>query len=196
MKIINCTQGSEEWYKAKAGIPSSSNFDRIITVDEKPSKQAIKYRYQLAGEKIIGICENEYTNEDMERGKLLEDEARKLYTLVTGNKVDQVGFCINGKYGASPDGLIGENGVLEIKCPKLSTHVGYLANNVLPLDYVQQTQGELLVTGRKWLDFVSYFPGIKPFIVRCPRNEKFLEVLKNELDKFCKELDALVEEIK
>ena len=199
MKIINCEQNSPEWFKAKAGIPSASNFDKLITIEEKPSKQRTRYLYQLAGERITGVSEqNGYTNEDIERGKQLEEEARNLYTFTTGRKGELVGFCLtdDSKFGASPDGLVGKEGLLEIKCPKLSTHVGYLANGIMPLDYVQQVQGQLLVTDRKWVDFVSYFPGVKPFIVRCPRNEKFLEVLKNELDKFCEELDALVEDIK
>ncbi len=196
MKIIECIQGSPEWFAARCGIPSASNFDKILCVDGKVSKQRTKYLYQLAGETITGIEEETYSNAVMERGKVMEDEARQLYSLISGLEVVQVGFCLENGYGASPDGIVAEKGLLELKCPIISTHVGYLLENALPSDYFQQTEGQLLVTGREWVDFMSYYPGLKPLIIRVTRDEKFLKALRVELEVFCDELKELVKKIK
>ena len=196
MKIIDCIQGTPEWYAAKCGIPSASSFDKIITTKGEPSKQRTKYLYQLAGESITGISEESYTNGNMQRGKIMEDEARQFYTLITGQEVVQVGFCLAEGAGASPDGLVGEPGALEVKCPLLATHVGYLLDNTLPTEYFQQTQGQLLVTGREWVDFMSYYPGLKPLIIRVMPDEKFIKALKIELELFCAELKDIINKIK
>ena len=196
MKIIECIQGTAEWYKAKCGIPSASNFNMIITIDGKLSKQRQKYLYRLAGETLTGISEESYQNEAMLRGKEMEAEARELYQLITNKKVEEVGFCLADGYGASPDGLVGKEGLLEVKCPNMATHIGYLLGNVLPTDYFQQCQGQLLVTGRKWVDFLSYFPGLRPFIIRVNRDEKFLKALRMELEVFCVELKDIINKIK
>jgi putative phage-type endonuclease len=195
MKIIKCEQGSPEWYVIKCGIPSASNFDKIVTTKGTPSKQRTKYLYKLAGEKIAGVTEENYQNATMARGSEMEPEARRLYEIAKDVEVEQVGFCISGDYGASPDGLVGEHGLVEIKCPIASTHVGYLLKDVVPTDYYQQLQGQLLVTGRQWVDFVSYYPGIKPLIIRVDREDKFIDYLEAELVGFCAELNQIVKEI-
>lgn len=196
MEIINCVQGTPEWFAARCGIPTASSFDRIICVDGKPSKQRTKYLYQLAGETITGVQEESYQNGAMLRGKEMEAEARQLYQLITGQEVVEVGFCLAEGYGASPDGLVGEKGLLEIKCPNLATHIGYLLDNALPTDYFQQTQGQLLVTGREWCDFLSYYPGLKPLLIRVKRDEKFIAILEVELKKFCVELKEIVKKVR
>ena len=196
MKVIDCLQYSPEWYAARCGIPTASSFDMILCADGKVSKQRTKYLYRLAGESITGIAEETYQNATMQRGKEMEAEARQLYSLITGEEVQQVGFCLADGYGASPDGLVGEKGLLEIKCPNIATHVGYLLENVLPTDYFQQTQGQLLVTGREWCDFLSYYPGLRPLIIRVTRDEIFIKALKAELKKFCAELAEVRERIK
>jgi predicted phage-related endonuclease len=196
MKIIDCLQGSPEWYAARCGIPSASSFDKIVTTKGEPSKQRTKYLYQLAGETITGLAEESYSNANMERGKIVEAEARSLYTFNTGKEVLQAGFCLAEGYGASPDGLVGEEGCLELKCPIMATHVGYLLDNTLPMDYFQQVQGQLLVTGRKWVDFMSYYPAMKPLIIRVEIDEKFIKALKIELELFCDELKEIINKIK
>ena len=199
MKILDHIQGSEEWFAARCGIPTSSNFDKILTTKGVVSKQREKYLYRLAGEKITGKSEETYRNDAMLRGQEMEAEARALYELMTGSKVEQVGLCITEEptvYGASPDGLVGKDGLLEIKSPLISTHVGYLLNKELPMDYYQQLQGQLLVTGRKWVDFFSYYPAMKPLLIRVEPDKVFLKALKVELEIFAKELDELVEKIK
>jgi hypothetical protein len=196
MKIIDCVQGTPEWHSVRCGVPTASEFDKIITTTGTPSKQRQKYLYQLAGETITGIPEESYQNMAMQRGKEMEAEARKLYELITGQEVTQVGFCLADGYGCSPDGLVGNDGLLDIKCPTLAVHVGYLLENKFQIDYFQQVQGQLLVTKRKWVDFMSYFPGIKPFIIRVNRDEKFISALKNELYIFCSELKPIVAKIR
>jgi putative phage-type endonuclease len=199
MKIIDLTQGTPEWIAARRGIPSASNFDMIVTTKGEPSKQRTKYLYKMAGERVSGLTEETYQNDAMKRGMVLESEARNLYEFLTGLTVNQVGFCVtegDAVYGASPDGFVGDDGLLEIKCPTMAVHVGYLIDNVLPLDYYQQTQGQLLVTGRKWCDFLSYFPGIKPLLIRVMPDARFQESLKIELERFCSELTQIAERIK
>ena len=197
MKIITAEQQTPEWYKARAGIPSASNFDMIVTSKGEPSKQAQKYMYRLAGERITGIPEETYQNAAMARGVELEAEARSYYELTTGQTVEQVGFFVHDDgFGCSPDGLVGEDGLIEIKCPSMAVHVGYLLDNKVPTDYFQQTQGQLLVTGRKWLDFISYYPLMKPLVVRIERDEVFLRKLKVELKMFVKQLEEVVNKIR
>ena len=196
MRIIDVVQGTPEWFAARCGIPTASNFDKIVTSKGEPSKQRTKYLYQLAGESITGIPEETYQNAAMQRGIEMEAEARNLYSMTTGEELKEVGFCVSKGCGASPDGLVGEKGGLEIKCPNLTTHVGYLLENTLPTDYFQQVQGNLLVTGRDWWDFQSYYPGIKPLIIRVYPDKNFIGLLENELRKFCLDLNVVIKKIK
>ena len=199
MKILDVVQNSPEWFAARCGIPTASNFDKIITAKGEPSKQRTKYLYQLAGERIAGKSEETYQNATMIRGIEMEDEARKLYEVITGGEVVKVGLCITeGKtiYAASPDGLFKEDGLVEIKCPLITTHVSYLLNGGLVEDYFQQLQGQLLVTDRKWVEIISYYPGLKPLVIPVNRDEKFLKALKVELELFCSELEEVINKIK
>jgi len=198
MQMFDCEQGSQAWFDLRCGRPTASKFNKIVTSKGEPSDQRKAYLYQLAGEAVAGAMEKSYQSADMQRGIIMEEEARNLYTVVH-EKVTKAGFCLADgpyKYGCSPDGLVGEAGVLEIKCPKASTHVKYLLVNKLPAEYFQQTQGQLLVTGREWIDFCSYYPGIKPLIIRVTPDEKFLSALRVELSVFCQELQDIIDKIK
>lgn len=192
-------QRSKEWHEIKKGIPGASQFDKIVTTKGEPSKQAQKLMYQLAAERVSGISEEGYKSQWMERGIELESQAIEFYQLVTDATVTKVGFCFSDErkiYGCSPDGLVGDDGGLEIKCPSASVHVEYLLSGVLPTEYFQQVQGSLLVTGRKYWDFLSYYPGLKPLIVRVYRDEAFITKLQSALETFCNELEKIVEKIK
>lgn len=198
MIALTIEQGSAEWFAARLGIPTASNFDKIVTSKGEPSKSAIKYLYQLAGERVSGKSEEGFQSAAMLRGVEVEAEAREFYELIREVEVQRVGFCFYGedrRFGCSPDSLVGEDGMLEIKCPIMSTHVGYLVENKLPTDYVQQVQGQLFVTGRKWCDFLSYYPGLKPLIVRVIRDEEFIKKLDSALVSFCEELETVVKKI-
>jgi len=181
MEIIKCRQGTPEWFEARAGKITASNFDKILTPTGKLSSQAEKYLYQVAGEAVLGTCEESYTSTWMQRGSDLEVEARQFFELATGLSVEQVGFVSDGGIGCSPDGLIGEDGGLEIKCPRLSNHVGYVLKGELPPEYKPQVQGSLLVTGRKFWYFMSYFPGMEPLILKVERDEKYIQALARAL---------------
>lgn len=198
IRAYTCEQGSEEWFKLRCGIPTSSEFDNIITSKGEISKSREKYLYKLAAERITKTSEETYQSDAMAKGKLMEAEARNYYTFAKKIKVTQVGFVLQEHpgYGCSPDGICGKPGSLEIKCPLGSTHARYLDYNKLPIDYYVQVQGQLLVMGKEWCDFFSYYPGMKPLIVRVKPDKIFQYKLKKALELFCADLDRLVRRIK
>ena len=199
MITLDLVQGSSEWFAAKAGVPSASNFDKIVTSKGEPSKQREKYMYQLAGERITGKPEETYQNAVMQRGIDMESEARNLLELLHDVKIEPVGLCFPDEKrmcAASPDGLIGDDGVVEIKCPIISTHVKYLLGGGLPIEYFEQTQGQLYVTGRKYCVFISYYPGLRPLIVRVERDYPFIATLDREVRTFAFGLDIVVGKIR
>lgn len=186
MIVLEMAQGTPEWLAARCGVPTASCFDRIITPTGKPSTQAEAYAHTLLAEQITGVSEGLETNSWMRRGTELEPEARDYYSLVTGATVEQVGFCLTDDEtcGCSPDGLVGSEGLLEIKCPAPSTHIEYLLTGQIVGKYYPQVQGQLWVTGRKWVDFVSYCPGIEALIIRVKRDAKFQARLTEEMSRF------------
>lgn len=198
MKIIDVEQRTDLWYEARLGKPTASSFDKIVTTEGKPSKTRQKYLYALAAEMASGLTEEKFQTMAMIHGIEREDTARRFYELTRGIEVTQVGFCVDDKerYGCSPDGLIGDKGGLEIKCPMGGTHVGYFMNSgEVPIEYFTQVQGSLLVTQREWWDFMSYYPGLKPVVVREEPNTVFQKLLKKELELFCEELQDIVKKI-
>jgi len=196
MRLIECEQGSEEWLKARLGVPSASNFSKLITMKGTLSTQAKAYVDALVAETITGESTYVKVTDAMQRGTELEPYARERYFYETGNSVEEVGFCLHDDYqaGASPDGLIGEDGGLEIKCPLGGTMVSYLRVGRLPSKYWQQVQGCLHITGRKWWDFMAYHPDMKPLIVRVERDEAFIAALDALLIDVVKEIESLVKE--
>lgn len=201
LKIIDCVQGSPEWLKARLGIPTASNFDKIMTNSGAQSKQRQKYLYQLAGEAVTGEYVQGYKSPAMQRGNELEDEARKLYAFIKQVEVKQVGFChldLAGlSAGCSPDGLIGDNGLLEIKCPNMTTHIEYLLTPAkLGDDYWSQVQGQLYVTDRDWVHVLSYYPKLKHVILEVWVDPKFRDMLVDHLSVFTSDLKAAIKKIK
>ena len=185
MRIDQNEQGSFEWLAARLGIPSASMFAKIVTTKGAWSTSADTYINQLVAERLTGEREEVFQSHHMIRGTELEPDARDLYSLMTNSEVIEVGFCLHDTLaaGCSPDGLIGEDGGLEIKCPAPSTHVEYLRGGVLPSKYKQQVMGCLWITGREWWDFVSYHPTMKPLIVRVERDEEYIAALENCVTK-------------
>jgi len=184
MKTYDYEQGSDEWHKVRLGIPTASEFDKILTGTGKPSTQANAYINKLLAEVITGKPVSTFQKTDaMERGNELEQEAADYYSMLNDVELEKTGFCTDdaGLYGCSPDRLIGEEGLLEIKCPLAHTHVEYLLSGKMDTGYIPQVQGQLLVTGRKWCDFMSYHPDMPPMIVRIERNEQYISSLQQEL---------------
>lgn len=195
MRMIDCEQGSEEWFAARLGVPSSSMFAKIVTTKGVWSTQADSYINQLVAEKLTGERTEIYQNEHMIRGVELEPEARANYELITGHDAEEVGFCLHDDIaaGCSPDALVLDKGGLEIKCPAPATHVSYLRDGTLPSKYYQQVMGCLWITGREWWDFMSYHPSMKPLIVRVERDEEYIESLAKNVDKAVKLIEENVE---
>lgn len=199
MKTLPVEQRSVEWMLARAGIPTASEFDALVTPDFKIRTGDMPKTYlakKLAevwqGGPLVGF--NVF---DMQQGVILEEEAIPWYELEFETKVEQVGFITtdDGRIGCSPDGLIGEEGGIEIKCPAVQTHCGYLLSGGLPKDYAAQVHGSMFVTGRPWWKFLSYCRHFPPLIVTVERDEKIQAVLAEALAKFLSQLDAGMERL-
>lgn len=197
MKISHTKQGTPEWFQERCGIPSASNFDKIITTKGQPSKQRTKYMYQLAGERLTGKKEETYQSYAMTRGIEMEEEARLVFEMDHKVEIKQVGFCTSdcGRYGFSPDGIVDGAG-WEVKCPSLAVHVEYLLNKKLPTTYFQQVQGSLFVSGFEEWWFESYYPDMPSLELRVFPDVEFHTALKEQLDQFCDELDELTERLR
>ncbi len=184
MIILTDEQGSPEWLASRLGRPSASNFGRLVTGSGKPSSSAESYVNEMIAERLTGRSKPFYTNEHMERGNALEPEAREAYEFITDFEVVETGFILHDsqEFGCSPDGLVAEQGGLEIKCPSDSVHVSYLRAGKVPSKYYQQVQGCLWITGREWWDFMSYHPEMPHLLVRAHRNEKYIEAMAEQVE--------------
>lgn len=188
----NVVQGSEEWRHLRMGVPTASEFHRILTPGGKPSKSAEPYMCELLGELLMGRPLEKPTYPWMQRGNDLEEEAANWYELQRDIGAKLVGFCTtdDGLIGASPDRLVGEDGLLEIKCPSPDAHVRYLLFPDKGVDEVYKVQvlGQLYVTERTWCDVVSYHPELPSVIVRVERDEEYIAKLDAALHAFCEQL--------
>ena len=184
-------QGTVEWLRARLGVPSASNFSKVVTTKGQRSTSFMGYVNALIAEKLTGDPTYVKITEPMERGTSLEDEARAMYQLINDTEVRQVDFIKhpNMEVGCSPDGLIdvkcdrGLIGGLEIKCPLQGTHVEYLRAGKVPSKYMLQVQGCMFVTGRGYWDFMSYHPKMKPLIVRTYRDDDLINELATNLQE-------------
>jgi hypothetical protein len=188
MKEIVCVQYSPEWWLARKSVPTASKADAIVTPAKfEPSKQREAYACRLVAERFDKFYAQspEFQTQATDEGHQLEPEARRYVEFHRGYKVREIGFAMTDdeRFGCSPDGLIDSEGVLELKCPQPHTHVRYLVDGVLPNEYAPQCHMHLIVTGRQWVDFMSYAPGLPPLLVRVEPNEK-TELLRKGLDEF------------
>ena len=188
MVVLTIDQGSEAWRRARLGIPTASNFKRILTASGALSTSSALYRDELLAEWRAGVARVSDTSQWMRRGIEMEPEARLCYASRTGTAVTQVGLVYRDErrlIAASPDGLAGAHGLLEIKCPKAETHEAYLRTGELPSAYIPQVQGQLWVTRRKWCDFFSYHPDFaEQLLVRVTRDEPYIEKLCAAVEGF------------
>lgn len=196
LQIIDCEQGSAEWFEARAGIPTASRFSEVLAKGE--GKTRAKYMRELAAEKHRGYPEpDSYSNAHMERGHDQEGEARALYSITFADgPVTRVGFLRNGRAGCSPDSLVGDVGGLEIKAALGHIQVERISRGTCPPEHVAQVQGNLWISGREWWDFMSYCPDMPPFVIRVYRDEAYIAKLAAAVDAFNEELDALVSSIR
>ena len=193
MEIINVEQGTPEWFQARAGIPTASNFKLVMAKGQGKTRKT--YMLKLAGEILTGEVQEQFSNQHTERGNELEPEALELYELQTGNKVEKCGFIKAFGAGYSPDGMVGDEGLIEIKTKLSHLQIELLLKDTVPSEHVAQIQGGLWVSGREWCDFVSYCPGLPLFIARVRRDEKKIAEIEGSVEAFNLELNEIVKKI-
>ena len=165
-------QGSDDWHALRRGVITASAISKLLTATYKPAANDTSRAllYQLLAERITGESDQVFYNDDMARGHLLEPYARDLYAEHFA-PVTECGFVTlttyRGILGYSPDGLVGDDGLIEIKCPRPKTHLKSLLTGEIPAEYFPQVQTGLAVTGRRWCDYISYAPGLPLFVKRC-----------------------------
>jgi hypothetical protein len=199
MRVITADQGTDEWKQARVGVPSGSKFSDIMAKGGGATRAT--YLTALALECITGVREEFKTTFAMDQGTEREPFARLAYEANTGHLVTEIGFCMHDtlQVGVSPDGLVGDVGMTEYKCPMPKTHLEYLRlePGKCPSAYRWQVQGQLWVAEREWCDFVSYnpdFPENAQLIIRrVMRDEKSINELEIEVIKFLGDIEREVE---
>jgi hypothetical protein len=196
--MMGAPQGTQEWRIERAGHATASCFAKVLAkIKSGEAAERRRYRTQLVVERLTGVPVDGYTNAAIQWGIDHEAEARAAYSAHTGELVEQQPFTKHPTLawcGCSPDGFVGDAGMVQFKCPETATHIGYLLAGVLPTDYVAQVQGELWVAGREWSDFVSFDPrlpaNLRMFVVRVPRDDEYIvKVLAPEVERFLDEVD-------
>ena len=182
-------QGSEEWHKARLGCGTASRANDMCAAETTAAYQ--NYFWQLVAERETGQQEESYTNSDMLRGTEKEPIARAAYEAHTGTFVSQTGFWLHptiAYFGASPDGLVGDDGCIEIKAPRSSTHLRYRHDQKPPTQYKRQMMCQLACTGRKWVDFVSFDDRVSEskqlFIVRFEPKQAEMDEMLEKIHQF------------
>lgn len=192
MKVYNFEQGSEEWLKCRLGKLTGSVAHTIATRGKGLETLCL----EKATEILTGIISDGYKNDAMQHGNDYEAEARSIYELETGNTVIQVGFCEDNEFvGVSPDGLIGDDGLIEIKCPTDKTYTQYLIDGVIKPEYYSQMQMQMLITNRNWCDYVVYNPNFKKTIIikRVKADKEHMEKIGEGLGYGMRKIKEIVE---
>lgn len=200
MKVVNVKQGTDEWLRARIGIPTASDFDNLVTPNFQTKDGAARetYLYRKLTEKVMGFPLDNAGSWAMEQGTILETEAIPYYELVYDIPVQRVGFCTtdDGRIGCSPDGLIGDDDGLEVKCPLPQTHLRYLLEGGIPKDYMAQIHGAMFVTGRAKWTFLSYSRQFPALVVHVERDERIQGILRNTLEAFLLKFDSSLAKVK
>lgn len=197
MIIHNCEQNSDEWFALRAGLPTASSFDKLVTGTGKASAQISGYAATLAAELYAGRpLERWEGNRATERGHEVEPEARAAYAFIHEVEPVQVGLVVNHGAGCSPDSLIGDAGLLEIKSQMAKGHVETLAyhrkSGKVPPSYMPQLQGQLLVCEREWVDIMFYHPDLPGLTIKVYRDESYIRELMRGIQAVIAERDELV----
>jgi len=196
------TQGTPEWFAERAGKVTASMVSAVLA---KPETAGYRdYQAQLVAEILTGKPQgSDYTNAAMQFGTEMEPLARSAYEAETGFSVDEVGFCQHPtieRAGASPDGLVGNSGLVEIKCPKVATHLAYLIAGVVPVGYKNQMMWQMACSGRDWCDFASFRPDLPEhlqlFIIRYKRDSTRIIELETAVVAFLDSVDKMLSQLK
>lgn len=198
------TQGTDEWFQARIGkVTASRVADVVARTKTGWGASRANYMAQLVAERLTGNVAESYTNAAMQWGTDMEPEARKTYEFFTNNTVDPASFVLHysiADTGASPDGYVGADGLVEIKCPITATHIETLLAGSVAGKYVTQIQWQLACTGRQWCDYVSFDPRLPPsmqiFIKRVPRDEAMIASLEADVTDFLNELRLTVHRLR
>ncbi len=189
MNSKEIVQGTPEWLQARLGCLTASRANDACAGETTAAYQ--NYLWQLVAERETQVVEESYVNADMQRGTEKEPIARAAYEAHTGTFVTQTGFWLHPEikfFGASPDGLVGDEGLIEIKCPRTSTHLRYRSENKVPTQYKRQMMCQLLCTGRKWVDFVSFDDRVRDskqlFIIRFEPKQSDMDEMLEKIQSF------------
>lgn len=199
----NIDQRSAEWFQIRLGKATASRVSDIIARTKSGySASRANYAAQLVCERLTGVQIETYTNAAMQWGCDNEDAAREAYEFAQAVTVDQVGFVDHpmvSMAGASPDGLVGDDGLIEVKCPNTATHIETLLTGNIADKYIVQMQWQLGCTGRKWCDFVSYDPRLSEekrlFVKRVHRDDARIAELEAEVGKFLAEVEDTIAQL-
>jgi len=199
LQVIECEQGTDEWFAARAGVVTASEFATVLAKGRGGGESVTRRKYMLtlAGEIITGQVADKWEgNRHTERGKVMEGEARDAYALIADVEPSQVGFLRRGRIGCSPDSLVGAHGLLEIKSKLPHLQLEVLESGEVPPEHIPQIQGQLWVSGRDWCDFVSYWPGLPIFIKRVTRDVDYIARLSVAVSEFVADVDRIVSKYK
>lgn len=201
MKTFHVLQGSPEWQALRLGRPTGSQFDRIVTPAGNASgeKTQEKFMFELLGERMTGRPDEDFQSKWMERGQTLEIDAVHFYEAQRDMDTTPIGFMMNDAetIGASPDRLVGDAGLMEIKCPSAGIHVSYLLKSGSHYEkYKVQVQGQLWISGREWCDVVSFHDRMPMALIRIPRDEKFIGIMGPLIEAFSARLEMKAEELR
>ena len=188
-------QNTPEWLQLRVGRFTASSIKDLFMAKTTAGYQ--KAIYGLAFERLTGESPESYSNDAMERGHQMEPLARQAYELETFNTVEDGGFFTMGEWlGCSPDGLVGDDGLLEIKSPAYNTMIGYLLDPKLPSIYKWQVHSQMWITGRQWCSFMCYHPKLKSIIIRIDRDEKLIKELSDKVEESIEEVKRIIEKIR
>jgi hypothetical protein len=196
--FIDCEQGSQMWAELRCGMVTASRAGDVMAVTKKGEEAAARrnYRSELICEILTGVPYPQYVSKEMEWGIQQEPFARAAYEMQCDVLVEQIGFVLHpsiSRFGCSPDGLVGEDGMIEIKCPAIGTHMAYLLGGDIPVEYGWQMWAELACTGRKWIDFVSFHPcfpeHLQLFVQRITPETADLRKFEAQVVRFNSEVD-------
>lgn len=198
--IHDCEQGGLDWFEARRGLPTASEFHTVLAKgrDGGASITRRKYLYTLAAEIITGEVAESYTNAHMERGKAMEAEARAMYAVLCDDPLTRVGFVsdLDKKAGCSPDSLIGDKGILEIKTKLPALHLETMFRSDFPPDHKAQCQGALWIAEREYIDLAVYWPGLPLVRHRATRDDAYIRDLEKAVVVFNEELAETVERVR
>lgn len=193
LEVFNFEQGSDEWKNARTGVITASCFSQILPGGKGKTRRT--YLLKIASERITGNQADTFSNAHMERGHEQESAARDLYVEQNNVEVTQCGLMKNFGLGYSPDGLVADDGLIEIKSKFAHLQAEILLDDEIPSEHIAQLQGGLLISERKYIDFISFCPGMPLFIKRVFRDEDYISKLKVEIFNFEEEVQKAVNTI-